>query len=1339
MSRSSTFAWSICLCAVASVVHAQQVIYTNDDASGAPNTVSAYVVGANGSLTPMIGSPFRTGGNGGVSGTFGSQRLILDAGRRLLYVTNDGSHTISVLSLDANGLPTPIAGSPFFVSPAASNTSLALSADGRFLFVGSNEGTFDRRVYTLRLSASGIPTVTGSVLVASAGPSTLIAGMKVTPDGRFLALATLSGGISMLSIGPTGSLAPVAGSPFRGSGFGVPATVEINAAGTRLFSAEGSAGPAIVNVFDITASGVLVPVTGSPFRVLDFGSDCTATLLSKDERLLFVTHQAGYVSVLSVAPGGSLTPVPGSPFVNFSGQPAAVAAVGPFLYTAAFSFPAGFINGYRVDATGALAQISTLPIRGTEPATLLSIVALDVTNRPPVANAGTAQIAEATGPYGAAFTLDGTASSDPDRDTLRYTWTAPFLPTPATGPAPTIVVPAPSAPARSVTYNVTLTVDDGHGATDTAPVALTVTDTTPPLVHGVPQPSVVEAGSPVGTFVLYGRLTADDLVDGARPVDCVPVAGALFPLGTTTVSCAAADLRANTLTTTFDVTVRDTLPPAIAVTSPAATMYTQGQTVTAAFSCIDSASAVVECSAISSGASAAISNGGALDTGTAGDFIFTVTAVDSAGNRSTRTIPYTVAKTIDLLVTDAHGQRVLAYDTGTLAFAGTFIPASAGPGAVGCAVVHERYLFVCGVNTNTILRYDATTGTAAPSPGNAGAVFAAGVADFGAGAGPTALRFGPDGLLYVTSNLGGVVERYDGATGRPLPAAGRSGAVIADTPQNSGLDFGPDGFLYVAVVTPASVWRIDPITGVVIDQYIPPAALAGGRLTSLLWGPDGNLYLGGTDDSSPGGIIRRYAGNGRPLPVSGRPDALVAAFDQPVRAMAFGPDRGLYVGTSTDAGDHDLLQLDPNSGAVIGHLALPRVSSPAGIAFSHDVTTVKTAPVVSVSGGSFAYDGLPHPAACSAAGIFGEDLGPLTVTYRTGAQIPRDAGRYAVECAFDGSEWYSAATATSVVVVEKATPSVIVTGGTFVYDAQPHIAAGLVTGVGGIALGVPLFLYDGGAVPPTAAGVHTVVGSFAGDINYLPATSAPATLTINAPPAITSFAGPPQPVTPGVLVTLTATFEDAATNDAHECTFAWGDATPDAAQRAAETGSGACAALHAYAAAGLYPVTVSVVDDDGLQASATFTVVVYDPAAGIVTGAGLVASPAGAYAAHPAAGTASFTIAAGYLRNATAPTGITLFNYSAAALNFVGGAYQWLVVSGNRAWWRGTGVVTINGVSQPADFLLAVVDGAGAAADRLRIKIWNPGGTIYDGQPGAPDAAPAAPLVSAGPLAIVAR
>ena len=83
-------------------------------------------------------------------------------------------------------------------------------------------------------------------------------------------------------------------------------------------------------------------------------------------------------------------------------------------------------------------------------------------------------------------------------------------------------------------------------------------------------------------------------------------------------------------------------------------------------------------------------------------------------------------------------------------------------------------------------------------------------------------------------------------------------------------------------------------------------------------------------------------------------------------------------------------------------------------------------------------------------------------------------------------------------------------------------------------------------------------------------------------------------------------------------------------------------------------------------------VVVYDPSSGFVTGGGWINSSAGAYPADPAlVGKANFGFVSKYKKGATVPTGETEFQFHAASFNFKSASYEWLVVSGSRAQYRG--------------------------------------------------------------------
>jgi hypothetical protein len=159
--------------------------------------------------------------------------------------------------------------------------------------------------------------------------------------------------------------------------------------------------------------------------------------------------------------------------------------------------------------------------------------------------------AEAESPAGAIvdYALPNVVDTEPDP-------TVACVPPPHTGfPfGPTLVT---CTATDSVTFEIS-----------TATFNLTVQDTTPPVLTGVPDPiSAGEATGPL-TPVTYTPPTATDIVDGNVPVDCIHPSGSGFPVGTTSVSCSATDAHSNTAAASFAVTVVDTTAPSLNLPSP---------------------------------------------------------------------------------------------------------------------------------------------------------------------------------------------------------------------------------------------------------------------------------------------------------------------------------------------------------------------------------------------------------------------------------------------------------------------------------------------------------------------------------------------------------------------------------------------------------------------------------------------------------------------------------------------------------------------------------------------------------------------------------------------------
>jgi PKD repeat protein len=226
----------------------------------------------------------------------------------------------------------------------------------------------------------------------------------------------------------------------------------------------------------------------------------------------------------------------------------------------------------------------------------------------------------------------------------------------------------------------------------------------------------------------------------------------------------------------------------------------------------------------------------------------------------------------------------------------------------------------------------------------------------------------------------------------------------------------------------------------------------------------------------------------------------------------------------------------------------------------------------------------------------------------------------------------------------------------------------------------------------------------------------------NKPPAIDSILAPMDPVSVNTVVSVSAPFTDPNVLDTHTAVWNWGDGSTSPGLVTETNGAGTVAGSHAYTAAGVYTISLTVTDNAGESAQAFYQyVVAYDPSAGFVTGGGWINSPAGAYAANPAlTGKANFGFVSKYQKGATTPTGETEFH--AAGFDFHSTVYEWLVISGTKAQYKGTG--TVNGSLGPDGvsgygFLLTTNDGqltGGGGVDKFRIKIWDKltGAVVYD-------------------------
>lgn len=155
---------------------------------------------------------------------------------------------------------------------------------------------------------------------------------------------------------------------------------------------------------------------------------------------------------------------------------------------------------------------------------------------------------------------------------------------------------------------------------------------------------------------------------------------------------------------------------------------------------------------------------------------------------------------------------------------------------------------------------------------------------------PTALAFGPEGHLYVSSRFEGVVYKVD--------AGGHYEAAVSDVGVACGLAFTPDGTLLVGDRS-GTIFRV-LASGKAVMLATLPASVAAFHLAM---GPDGHLYVTGPTLAARDSIYR--------VRLDGTVEVAWRGFGRP-QGLAFGPDGALYV-VEALAGASGLYRMDPGS------------------------------------------------------------------------------------------------------------------------------------------------------------------------------------------------------------------------------------------------------------------------------------------------------------------------------------------------------------------------------------------------------------------------------------------
>jgi 6-phosphogluconolactonase len=293
-------------------------VYVNDNTAPA-NAIAGFDRHADGSLTPIPGSPFPTGG-AGTGSVIGSQgALQLTAQGRVLLAVDPGSNDISELLVGHDGRLWRVPGG---TTPSQGNEPVSIAV------------------------------ARGLVYVANAG----------------------AGGSNYAGFGfdRFGRLHPLPGAVFPLPDGAQPGDVLINSTATKLVGTRVATSQ--IDSFAIDRRGGLHAAAGSPFAAQGpgpFGSEFDPT----NPNHVFVSNahggaNAGTVSAFSDGPGGVLTSIGDSPFPNHQTAPCwvEISRDGRHLFAVNTAVPS--ISSYGISRDGTLELIGNTPFAGADASTL---------------------------------------------------------------------------------------------------------------------------------------------------------------------------------------------------------------------------------------------------------------------------------------------------------------------------------------------------------------------------------------------------------------------------------------------------------------------------------------------------------------------------------------------------------------------------------------------------------------------------------------------------------------------------------------------------------------------------------------------------------------------------------------------------------------------------------------------------------------------------------------------------------------------------------------------------------------------------------------------------------
>jgi 6-phosphogluconolactonase (cycloisomerase 2 family) len=431
---------------------ADRFVYVSNGFPAGNQEVAALKINPNGSLSPVTGSPFPSGGTV-------TEGLAMTPDAKHVYVATFGTNAVSGFNVTATGGLSVIPGSPF---TTGYTTPLGVAPDpnGDHLFAWDHGAAIT--VTTINADGS-LTNISGSPFPVPAGFQNPFAG-SVAPDGNHLYVpnenTNPAGGapdmVSAYSVAANGAVTniqnAVAGGPAAADGNPFGSGITPNGAFLYVSAPEDNAGVGNVYGYSVGPTGLLTAVPGSPFPVTPGGSHPLNIAVAPDGAHVYVaTRQTSVVKAYTINADGSLSAIGAFATGGTNGKALAFTPDGKRLYVS--NNGSNNISGFDVAANGSLTLIagSPWPTGSTGNPDLESIAITP--NQPP-----TASFIAHSGFAGRPTAFDATGSSDADGSVKTYDWNFGDGTTlPDGGPIPNHVYQS------SGNYTATLTVTDNEG------------------------------------------------------------------------------------------------------------------------------------------------------------------------------------------------------------------------------------------------------------------------------------------------------------------------------------------------------------------------------------------------------------------------------------------------------------------------------------------------------------------------------------------------------------------------------------------------------------------------------------------------------------------------------------------------------------------------------------------------------------------------------------------------------------------------------------------------------------------------------------------------------------